>query len=552
MSKKVKEPGDTFLPDITERKQMEEKTRESEEKFRSIFQSVNDGIAYLDKSGRVLDVNDKVVQIFGGSKEELLGKRFTSIGIHSPKNVPALLRAFANVLAGKTPVISTHIKNKKGEEKDVECSFNLMKIGNNVSGVTVVARDISERKRAEEEIRKFKTIADNSRNGVGISTIEGEFIYVNESYTRMHGYTIDEVIGEHYSIFYTEEQLEDIERLRKQVLQKGSFVTEEVWHRRKDGTVFPTLMTAVLMRDDEGKPLYLSSITVDITERKRAERELQEKNEQLDAQNEELRSQSEELMTQGQELMVKTRELEVASNAKSEFMAHMSHELRTPLNVIIGFSELMIDGVAGEVNKEQGQCLNDILGSGQHLLGLINDILDLSKIESGKMELKLRNIALPRIVEALRNEMMPLIAKRKQSLEVLVEKGLPPVRADKAKIRQVLINLLSNSTKFTPEGGKLQVEAVRENGWCRVSVVDNGIGIKKEDQKMIFEPFSQLGSPLPKEVGGTGLGLVIAKQIIDKHGGQIWVESEYGEGSRFSFTLPLATPDQSHSRKATA
>ena len=278
-------------------------------------------------------------------------------------------------------------------------------------------------------------------------------------------------------------------------------------------------------------------------------KELHEKNEQLDAQNEELQSQSEELIAQRQELMEKSRELEVASKAKSEFLAHMSHELRTPLNVIIGFSELMLDGVAGEVNGEQKQCLSDILSGGHHLLSLINDILDLSKIESGKMELKLRNFALPDVIESLRDEMMPLIAKRKQSLEVKVEKGLPLVRADKAKVRQVLLNLLGNSTKFTPDGGRLQVEAVREDGWCRVSVIDNGIGIKKEEQEILFEPFTQLESPLPREASGTGLGLTIARQIIEKHGGRIWVESEYGKGSRFSFTLPLAATGQSNRRK---
>ena len=234
------------------------------------------------------------------------------------------------------------------------------------------------------------------------------------------------------------------------------------------------------------------------------------------------------------------KELKKATQAKSEFLAHMSHELRTPLNVIIGFSQLMIDEVPGQVNTEQRRCLDDILSSGEHLLGLINDVLDLSKIESGKLKLRLTDIALTDVIEPLKRTMTPILAPRKQSLDMEVEKGLPPVHADKAKLRQVLINLLSNSAKFTPDGGKLKIEAVRKGEWCQVSLVDNGVGINKEDQERIFEPFCQVDNPLTKEKGGAGLGLTVAKQIIEKHGGKIWVDSEYGKGSRFIFTLPLA------------
>ena len=233
-------------------------------------------------------------------------------------------------------------------------------------------------------------------------------------------------------------------------------------------------------------------------------------------------------------------ELRKATQAKSEFLAHMSHELRTPLNVIIGFSELLLDEVPGKINEEQRRCLNDILGGGNNLLNLINDILDLSKIESGKMELSLRNFSLSGVIEALRSVMLPILGQRDQSLDIEMEEGLPQVYADKAKVRQVLLNLLSNSTKFTPDGGKLKIEATREDERCRVSVIDNGIGIKPENQEKIFEEFCQIESPLTEEKGGTGLGLAIARQIVERHGGRIWVDSDYGQGSRFNFTLPLA------------
>jgi signal transduction histidine kinase len=260
---------------------------------------------------------------------------------------------------------------------------------------------------------------------------------------------------------------------------------------------------------------------------------LREKNRQLDEQNQELRSRQ-------RELLEKTREVEQASQLKSEFLANMSHELRTPLNSIIGFSELMLDQVPGPVNKKQRQCLEDILSSGRHLLGLIDQVLDLSKIESGRAELRLAGVALAELIESLKNTMLPILKPRRQGLTVRIEEGLPPVYADKAKLRQVFFNLLSNSSRFTPEGGRIEIEAVKKGAHCQVSVTDNGIGIKKEDQERIFEPFCQLDNAQTGGSGGTGLGLVVVKQIVEKHGGRVWVESQYGKGSRFSFTLPLA------------
>ncbi|MDD4859123.1 MAG: ATP-binding protein [Dehalococcoidales bacterium] len=232
-------------------------------------------------------------------------------------------------------------------------------------------------------------------------------------------------------------------------------------------------------------------------------------------------------------------ELRKATQAKSEFLAHMSHELRTPLNVIIGFSELMLDEVPGKINGEQRQCLTDIMEGGRHLLGLINDILDLSKIEAGKMELVLGSVSLASVISSVTNEMRSITVPRRQALEVYIEPGLPQVRADGAKIRQVLLNLLGNAAKFTPEGGAIKIKAVRNGEWCEVSVIDNGIGIKKENHTRIFEEFIQIDMPVAQNKGGSGLGLTIARRIVEKHGGHIRVDSEYGKGSKFTFTLPV-------------
>ena len=270
-------------------------------------------------------------------------------------------------------------------------------------------------------------------------------------------------------------------------------------------------------------------LQLEIAERKRMELELQAKNAQLVAQQ--------------QELIQKTRELEVASQAKSEFLAHMSHELRTPLNVIMGFSELMLDQVPGEINEEQRQCLDDMLTSSRDLLGLINEVLDLSKVEAGKVELRLKNIALSDVVGSVTSAMMAVISQRRQSLDVDLDGGLPSLHADEARLRQVFFNLLSNASKFTPDGGEIKIKASRKDNFCQVSVSDNGIGIKEEDLKQIFEPFYQADNLETRERRGTGLGLTLVQEIVEMHGGQIWVESKYGKGSNFIFTLPLVAAE---------
>ncbi len=399
-----------------------------------------------------------------------------------------------------------------------------------------------ERKRMEEALREseeqYRTLANSSPVGVYIVQ-DGKFCFVNPEFQKYTGFSEDELLKmEPLELVYPEDR-EKARQNAMQMLKGNRFSPYEFRVTRQGGEIHWAMETVTSIYYKE-KRATLGNF-MDITERKQMERQLQERNEQLDAQNEELQSQTEELVTQQQELIEKTREVERANQLKSEFLANMSHELRTPLNVIIGFAELMIDEVPGKVNKEQRQCLNDVLTSSRHLLNLINGVLDLSKIESGKVELKPENIALTGVIASLTRTMMPILTPRKQSLDVEIEEGLPLVYADEGKIAQVLLNLVDNASKFSPDGSELKVKAVREGDWCQVSVIDNGFGIKKEDQERIFEPFSRLDNPLVKGRGGTGLGLALVKQIVERYGGLIWVKSEYGKGSKFSFTLPLAT-----------
>jgi signal transduction histidine kinase len=238
------------------------------------------------------------------------------------------------------------------------------------------------------------------------------------------------------------------------------------------------------------------------------------------------------------EIEVKSRQLEVASQHKSEFLANMSHELRTPLNAVIGFSEVLLERMFGEVNDKQAEYLGDILTSAQHLLSLINDILDLSKIEAGRMELDASEFDLPSAIDNALTLVRERAGRRGITLEQTIDARLGQVRADERKIKQVLLNLLSNALKFTPEGGGVNVRAGIVDGLAEISVTDTGVGIAPEDHNAVFEEFRQVGSA-EKKSEGTGLGLPLAKKFIELHGGRIWLKSQIGAGSTFTFTLPL-------------
>ena len=240
------------------------------------------------------------------------------------------------------------------------------------------------------------------------------------------------------------------------------------------------------------------------------------------------------------ELERKSQELEVASRHKSEFLASMSHELRTPLNAVIGFSEVLLDRMFGDLNERQEEYVEDIRGSGRHLLELINEILDLSKIEAGRMELEIGPVVLEDLLEGGMAMIRDRALQQGIALELHVAPGLGTVPADELKLRQVVLNLLSNAVKFTPAGGQIVVTARAEGGEAVVSVRDTGIGVAEQERERIFEAFQRGGRGARQSTEGTGLGLTLSRRILDLHGGRLWMESHVDEGSTFSFALPVA------------
>jgi PAS domain S-box-containing protein len=372
-------------------------------------------------------------------------------------------------------------------------------------------RDITESKDADIKIAKEilwrRILMEQSRDGIVIIDQDGKVFEANPRYAEMLGYSHEEMQTLHmwdWDIHYTREQLLEMLRLAD---SKG--ILHETQQRCKDGTLIDVEINANAATFGDRKLSFC--VCRDITERKQAEEELL--NAKLAA--------------------------EAANLIKGEFLATMSHELRTPLNSIIGFSDILLGGTFGSLNEKQTSYVNYVLMGGKHLLSLINDILDLSKVEAGKMELKYEQFYLSDAVAEINTIIYPLAIKKNIRLDVKVDSQLGMIDADKTKFKQILYNLISNAIKFTPEKGYVIIEAYRSGDSVRVSISDTGIGIAKNDMDKLFQPFKQLNPYLNREYEGTGLGLALVKKFVEMHGGKIRVESKVGEGSIFTFVIPL-------------
>ncbi len=280
----------------------------------------------------------------------------------------------------------------------------------------------------------------------------------------------------------------------------------------------------------------------------RMEQLVAERTSELQSSNEELNREIEVRQRAQQALYTAKIDAEAANRAKSEFLANMSHELRTPLNAIIGFSQLLTDQWGGKLNDKQLQYVSEIFIGGHHLLQLINDILDLAKVESGKMDLHFSKVNLGQLLKYAVTMIKQKAMKHRMELNLDIRDGLESlsIMVDEVKLRQIVVNLLSNAAKFTQDGGSILVKASRQEDNLAISVSDTGIGIKREDQERVFEPFEQVDSSLARQQRGTGLGLALTRDLVRLHNGRIWVESEgEGKGSTFKFVIPLLVAEQS-------
>ncbi len=656
-----------------------QRIQQSEAELRALFSAMQDVIIVYDRHGRYIRIAETNPNYLFRPSQEMLGRTIQEIlpeNLHQP-----FLHTIHTVLdSGQSQKIEYPL-TINGQEYWFDATVSKL----TEDHVFWVARDITERKRAEEDLAKFKLGIENIDNAVFLTDVNGVIQYINQEFEKIYGYAPEEAIGQTPRLLksglYPKEKYEDLWR----TLLSGKTYTVEITNRAKDGHLLPIRGTYSPIIDSNGAIQGFLAVQTDMTERKQSEEALRRRNEYLaasaeigrlvtssldlkaifsravnlvkerfgyyhaaifiveetgfnavleeatgeageqmkqrkhslpvgskstvgqatetgaavvinnvaldpihkpnpllphtkaeaaiplrigsriigalDIQSTEVNAFSEDeiavLQLLADQIAIgidNARSYNIAQQAvqemrevdrlKSQFLANMSHELRTPLNSIIGFARVILKGIDGPITELQQQDLTAIFNAGQHLLGLINDILDLSRIEAGKMDLAFDEVNIGDLITSVMSTAAGLVKDKPIALKQEVAPGLPTVRADPMRIRQVLINLLSNAAKFTEKGeiivkAELDKSTVSAQPFVLVSVTDTGPGISLEDQAKLFQPFSQVDASLTRKVGGSGLGLSICHHLVQMHQGRIGVHSTLGQGSTFYFTIPV-------------
>ncbi len=525
---------------------MEAQFLESEKLFRTAFQFSPVGMCLTTLDGKLQNVNQSLADMLGFTKEELENKHFNDITYPVDREIGK--EALQRMVSGEVPNTSFEKRyvQKTGATIWTYVSITLLRdASNNPLRFITQILDINQRKQAEEELReseeRFRTLIEQSSEGITLVSEEGNVLEWNQAMEQITGIPKTQATGvpvwemqaqmipsEHRS----PQSLEAAKAYFTNILQAGrlSFGKQlDIKIQTPHGE--SKFVTQTIFVIKTGRGYRIGAVVLDISERKRYEEELRTLNAELEQR----------VAERTAELYRINAELEHANRAKDEFLANMSHELRTPLNSVLGLSEALLEERSGPLNEYQKRSLQIIETSGNHLLALINDVLDLSKIEAGKLDFYPQPVQVDDLCRSSLAFVKAQATKKSITLSYVGQSFVSKIFADSRRLKQILVNLLSNAVKFTPEKGHvtLQVNANLEQDLIQFSVIDDGVGIAPEDMQRLFHPFVQVDSSLNRQHDGTGLGLALVQRLTDLHGGSVQVESDgvAGKGSRFTVNL---------------
>jgi PAS domain S-box-containing protein len=483
--------------------------KESEEKFRNFFENSNDAIFIADiRTRRLVDCNKKAEILMEYPKTKILSMRADNL--HPKDKIKETMEGFKKQMERKIDSLETEVLTKSGKRTPVSINSAMIQLNGKNYGIGIF-RDITEQKKAEDELKesenKFSKIFMASPDMIALTRIsDGFFVDANETIKNVLGYKREELLGHTVKELRLWPNPEERELMIENLKKQGSIKEMEVSLRKKSGEIFPAKISVDII-SLKGES-FLLSIAHDITEEKRAQEIIKKEIERM-------------------------KEMDIA---KTNFLNMVSHELKTPITAIFAHLDVIGD-MKSNLNEQELKSITAIKRNSNNLRMLIENILEISRVESGRFELVIEKINLSDIIENVINDMQ-ILAEQKGLKVVSRVNSVPIIKADALRIKEVIANLINNAIKFT-EKGSVTITADRQGKSVLVSIKDTGIGIPEDKIKDLFKKFYQINPEESRKLGGTGLGLLISKQIIEMHNGKINVESTFGKGSTFSFTLPI-------------
>jgi PAS domain S-box-containing protein len=528
--------------DISERKHTEEALRDSERKYRMLFEEFPGGIAQFDTEGVITLCNESFVNLVGNHEKEKISLNLLNLleeknpEEKNPEEKNPEEKNPEEKSATHLPEVPVHYDmkyisgNKNGGNGRIPVAITykpLMSENSGLAGGIVLVEDLTEVKRLEivrlQQIESLRKLVDSIPVPAFCKDRNGIYIACNRAFETLMRMQKKEILGNSLRSFTSPKFAEKYHIMDIELVKHKTTRVYETSLKFADGSVHQVMLNKFVFSGVTEEDSVLLGIMIDITERKQAE----------------------------EKMLQAKMAAEAANKAKTTFIVNMSHELRTPLNAVIGFSDLLLSETFGPLNEKQKRYTENISKSGNHLLDVINDVLDISRLELGNIELYYETVDVPGIIEEVQRVLSPLSVEKNISIETNIGQGLKTIIADRVKLKQILYNILNNAIKFSSEGGKVNIAAELREDMVEISVKDEGLGIHEVDYEKVFQPFVQIDESISRKHGGVGLGLALVKRFVELHGGKVWVKASPGKGSTFIFRIPKRPENKIQEKNAT-